>query len=429
MQIHVVKSGDTLYGISNLYSVPVGTLVEANEISNPNNLVVGQTIVIPIMGSYHFVQPGESLYSISNMYEIPVNMLMSVNNIQSVYELPVGYRLYIPQKPRTVIETSAYDDISLSGENSPKIISDIGDNLTYLPVFSYQVNSDGSINPLNDDATLIEAKKRNIAPLMVITNIMDGQFSTELATTILSSDELQDKLLDEVVKVMVEEEYYGLDVDFEYLGEENKERYVKFLDKANKRIKAQDPSYILSVALPPKVRSDQPGTLYEGHDYEAIGKIADKVFLMTYEWGWSGGPPMAVSPIDKVSKVMDYAISTIPKEKIYMGVPLYGYDWTLPYVEGGTWAKAIDQVKAYDIASKYGASIEYDEKAQTPFFTYTDEEGKEHEVWFEDARSYQAKFDYVKELGINGLFNWVLGFNSPHNWLLIVDNFVPVKLR
>lgn len=167
--------------------------------------------------------------------------------------------------------------------------------------------------------------------------------------------------------------------------------------------------------------------LYEGHDYPAHGRIMDFIFFMTYEWGWSGGPPMAVSPLNQVRRVLDYAISVVPKDKIMMGIPLYGYDWTLPYVPGGRWAKSISSQQAIELAARYGVSINYDHVAQAPFFHYTDEQGNRHEVWFEDARSIQAKFNLVKELGIRGFFYWVLGRDFPQNWLLIQDNFVVRK--
>jgi len=112
-----------------------------------------------------------------------------------------------------------------------------------------------------------------------------------------------------------------------------------------------------------------------------------------------------------------------------MGMPLYGYDWTLPYVRGGKFAKSFSPLKAVELALRYGVSIKYDKASQAPWFRYTDEQGKQHEVWFEDARSIQAKFDLVKELGIRGFYYWVLGNDFPQNWLLINDNFVVSKRK
>ena len=63
------------------------------------------------------------------------------------------------------------------------------------------------------------------------------------------------------------------------------------------------------------------------------------------------------------------------------------------------------------------------QKHRHPFFRYTADDGKQHEVWFEDARSIQAKFDLIKELNIRGMSYWKLGLAFPQNWLLIVENF------
>ncbi|MBF8982441.1 glycoside hydrolase family 18 protein [Lutibacter sp. B2] len=425
MSIHVVKSGESLWEISKLYGIPVEQLIKSNEIPNPENLVVGQTIVIPILGNYHYVRPGESLYTISKMYNVPVSEIIKVNQITNPNQLYVGMRLYIPQKIRPTVDVGAYVDPKLTRKNSVQEVEKVGKDLTFLSIFSYAVNRDGTLTPIVDQPIINAAYRDDVAPLMVLTNYEDGTFSQDLATEILTDEALQDKVLDEAIKTMEQKGYLGLDFDFEYLGAENRERYNEFLRKAKVRLKEKN--YFLSSALAPQTEANQKGILYEGHDYKAQGEIVDFIFFMTYEWGWSGGPPRPVAPIDQVRKVMEYAVSQVPRDKIMMGIPLYGYDWTLPYVKGGKFAKAISPQKAIELAEKYNVSIEYDQKTQSPHFNYTDEEGKKHEVWFEDARSIQAKFDLVKELGLRGFFYWVLGNDFPQNWLLINENFVVRK--
>ena len=107
--------------------------------------------------------------------------------------------------------------------------------------------------------------------------------------------------------------------------------------------------------------------------------------------GLSGGPPYAVAPVDLVEDVIKYAVSVIPSRKIMMGMPLYGYDWPLPYMPGGKWAKRISPQDALQLASEKGAEIQFNEQTMSPTFTYYDENGIMHEVWFEDARSVRAK--------------------------------------
>ena len=94
----------------------------------------------------------------------------------------------------------------------------------------------------------------------------------------------------------------------------------------------------------------------------------DFVVIMTYEWGYSAGPPMAVSPIGPVRQVLEYAKTEIPANKIMMGQNLYGYDWTLPFVKGGAYARAISPQTAISLARENHAFIEYDYTAQAPFF-------------------------------------------------------------
>jgi spore germination protein len=66
--------------------------------------------------------------------------------------------------------------------------------------------------------------------------------------------------------------------------------------------------------------------LYQGHDYPVHGALVDHVIIMTYDGGYTFGPPMAVAPLNEVVKVLNYAVTAIPREKIFMGIPNYGYD-------------------------------------------------------------------------------------------------------
>lgn len=425
LHIHVVKPGESLFTISQTYRISANVLIQANQISNSNNLVIGQTIVIPITGGYRFVQPGESLYTIGREYNIPAEELARINGITNPAAIYPGLRLYIPPRPKATVDVGAYIDPNITGTNSMQVVDEVGNYLSSLQIFSYHVTSQGTLIPLNDQPIINTAYRRRTVPLMVITNFAAGTFSRELATSILNNVNLQEKILDEAIAIMDRKGYLGLDFDFEYLGPENREPYNEFLRRASERLKQRN--YLLSSALAPKLSDEQVGILYEGHDYAAHGQIVDFIFFMTYEWGWSGGPPMAVSPINQVRKVMNYAISRVPKNKIMMGIPLYGYDWTLPYVPGGKFARAISSQQAISLAARYGVNINYNTVSQAPLFNYTDEQGKQHEVWFDDARSIQAKFNLVKELGIRGFFYWVLGRDFPQNWLLLEDNFTVRK--
>ena len=198
-----------------------------------------------------------------------------------------------------------------------------------------------------------------------------------------------------------------MDVDFEYVRAQNREGYAEFVGEL--RAAMNEKGYRVSVALAPKTSSDQKGLLYEGIDYALLGEQADRLFLMTYEWGYSYGPPMAVAPLTKVRQVVEYALTQIPAEKLLMGIPNYGYNWTLPYEKGVTKAETIGNVGAVRLAVAYGAPIQYDQEAQSPYFIYRNQ-GREQEVWFEEWEqktiSAIQKAAFTGEVGDGKIFSY-----------------------
>lgn len=427
MQIHVVQPNDTLASIASTYRVPVVELVTANEIPNPDHLVVGQTIVIPIIGSFYWVQPGDSFWEIARKFNLSLPELARINGMSVNQPLQIGMRLYIPPQRKEDAEFNAYIEpfgttVSQSLENSARKAAPY---LTYLSPFAFQVNRDGSlIAPPLGNLPIIARANQNIL-VMAINNQENGQFSDELGRILLNDMDVQDQFLNNIVNTAKQYGFRDIHIDFEFLRPEDKEAYNRFLRKAKARFNQE--GWLLSTALAPKTSATQEGLWYEAHDYKAHGEIVDFVVIMTYEWGYSGGPPMAVSPINSVRDVLEYAVTEIPPKKILMGQNLYGYDWTLPFTPGQDTAKAVSPQQAIQLAAKYNVPINYDLEAQAPTFEYTDEENKKHKVWFEDARSIQAKFDLIKELNLRGMSYWKLGLSFPQNWLLIVENFNVTK--
>jgi spore germination protein len=427
MQIHVVQAGQSIFEIAQIYNSTVSAIVGANEIPNPNDLVVGQTMVIPIVGSYYWVQSGDSLYSIARRFGINYQTLAQVNRISATRPLSIGFKLYIPPRPKRSAEINAYVE-PLGGTVTPALEQSArkaAPFLTYLAPFNFRIQRNGTLQapPLNNFSAIARANKATL--MMVVTNLEAGQFSAELGRIILTNQEVQNRLLDNIIATAKRLNFRDIHFDMEFLPPELKENYANFLRKAKARLSAE--GLLMSVALAPKTSAAQVGEWYTAHDYRAIGQIADFVVLMTYEWGFSGGPPMAVSPINQVRKVIEYALTEMPASKIMMGQNLYGYDWTLPFVPGGQYAKAVSPQRAIEIAAENNVPIRYDTTAQAPYFNYTDAQGKQHRVWFEDARSIQAKFNLVKELGLRGVSYWKLGLSFPQNWLLIENNFDVVK--
>lgn len=371
----------------------------------------------------YVVQPRDTIDIIASTYGVSADILIYDNQLIYPYELAIGQALLIRngQRERTM-------EIVSNGYAYPFINRWVLDNtlpfLSELSVFSYGFTSDGKlIPPIIDDVWMIdEALENDTIPILTLTPFgADGNFNNNLISAIVQNPTASDNLINNLLVVMEEKNYGGLDIDFEFIKAEDRDLFTEFVRVCTERMHAM--GYQVSVALAPKTSAEQRGLLYEGKDYRSIGEIVDHVLVMTYEWGYTYGPPMAVAPLNMVRRVVEYAVREISPAKISLGIPNYGYDWPLPYERGVTKAKTIGNVEAVRIAVNQGVQIRFDEIAQSPYFNY-EADGIMHEVWFEDVRSLQQKFDLIKEFGLRGPGYWQIMQLFRANWLLLQDNFI-----
>ncbi|MBQ8591286.1 MAG: LysM peptidoglycan-binding domain-containing protein [Lachnospiraceae bacterium] len=376
----------------------------------------------------HVVESGESVDSIAVRYRVPSATIIYANQLVYPYRLTIGQALLIQddtqqniEKPLLITNGYAYPFIS------PWVLEETLPYLSELSIFSYGFNTEGElIPPILDDTWMIAAAWGNrTKPILTLTPFgSDGQFNNYLVSVVSNNMEAQQNLIAQLLATVREKGYAGVDIDFEFILAADREAFAEFVSNVTSAMNPE--GYQVSVALAPKTSANQPGLLYEGKDYALLGAAANHVLLMTYEWGYTFGPAMAVAPINKVREVVEYAVTEIPVEKINLGIPNYGYDWTLPYERGVSMARTIGNIEAVQIAIANGVPIQFDETAMSPFFNYT-QNGVLHEVWFEDVRSLQAKFDLVKEFGLRGVGYWQIMQLFRANWLLLADNFQIVK--
>ncbi|NLC68114.1 MAG: LysM peptidoglycan-binding domain-containing protein [Clostridiaceae bacterium] len=414
---YTVQPGDTLWTIAQRFGTTVGFIMQNNQIADPNSIYPGMVIYIPAIR--HQVRPGESLWAIAQRYGVSLQSLIQANNIVNPNVIYPGTVLVIPRRQRPVIEVNGY--IYFLGQQAVPIINEVGRLLTYLSPFAYLIREDGSLQSIDDSPAIQAGRAQNAIPMMSVNNFTSTSAGQNLASVVLNSTQISNTLIDNILGVMRDKGYRGLNVDFENVLPADREAYNRFLQLVVDRLHPE--GYFVSTALAPKVSATQTGLLYEAHDYPAHGRIVDFVILMTYEWGYRKGSPQAISPLNQIRRVLDYAVSVIPRNKIFFGFQIYGRDWLIPFVEGQE-AETIGVQEAVNRAIRYGAAIQYDTVSQSPFFRYTDERGRAHEVWFEDARSAQARFDTVKEYNLRGISYWALGYPFPQNWVLLEDNFI-----
>ena len=399
MDIYVVRAGDTIDSIAQKLETDPEQLIYDNQLVYPYELAVGQALFCECCNAERYTGGAEDITVTQNDF---------------------------------VRCRNATRAISVSGYAYPFISSWVLEQtlpfLSELAVFSYGFTMEGELVPpmYGEDEWMIgKALRFGTQPILTLTPLdPDGRFNNRLIHSVVNSGEYTAALIENLLAVMEEKGYRGVDIDFEYILAEDREAFTEFVRQVAEVMRWN--GYHTSVTLAPKTSSEQQGLLYEGKDYRALGEIADHVLLMTYEWGYTYGPPMAVAPINQVRRVVEYAVTQIAPEKIDLGIPNYGYDWPLPYERGVTKAATINNAQAVRIAIAQGAEIFFDPLAESPYFYYT-ENGVDHEVWFEDVRSLLAKFDLLREYGLRGCGYWQIMQWFRANWLLLYNQFYVLK--
>ncbi|MGX8699031.1 MAG: LysM peptidoglycan-binding domain-containing protein, partial [bacterium] len=381
MEIYVARAGDSVYRVARRLGVEPEELIYWNQLQNPEVLAVGQALFVPGRERRHTVRRGESLYSIARAYDVSLQRLIAANpQLRDPAHIRPGEVITIPAG------NASEREVVVNGYMTGGSMATMRETLpwlTFLSPFSFQVDARGGLTKTFSFSPALSAGYRT-ANLLTVANLQpDGGFSSDIAHAILTDETVQNTFLGNLETQLSLGGYYGVNLDFEYVYPFDRENYNRLVARLADRLHLL--GYTLVTALAPKTSDAMTGLLYAGHDYAFHGRVADYVILMTYEWGYSRGPAMAVAPLDKVKRVLDYAVSVMPAGKILMGVPNYGYDWKLPFVPGSV-ARALTNVQAVTLAGQVRAAIRYDEAAQSPFFRYVDGDGAAHEVWFEDAR-------------------------------------------
>lgn len=280
MLIYTVKPGNTLAGISRRYGLSPLRIAADNGLSDMSRLVPGQNLLINVDSVRYILDEGQTLFSISQEYGVPLDELIKANPGLNPLNLRPGDTVMIPvarlEKRRPILVNGyAYPSINTNSLNC------VLPFLTFLSPFSYKLTPTAELVPPDDGDLIFRAQRSAVMPIMVVTNIFDEGFSTEALSGVLASEELQERLIGNILSELTGKNYYGVNMDIEYIAPDDRERYNAFLERLAERL--HNEGFIVMSALAPKISADQPGVLYEAHDYAEQGRIADYIIIMTYE--------------------------------------------------------------------------------------------------------------------------------------------------
>ncbi len=422
MIIHVVQSGDTLYSLSQTYGVSVSKIVQDNGLEDIDYLVEGQTIVIVYPEQTYTVRQGDTLSGIAENHGVTLIGLLRNNPFLSD-------RIYIyPGETLVIRYGNKIRDIATNGYAYPfidmAVLRKTLPFLTYLTVFNYRAIAGGEITDIGiDDTAVIQtAKAYGVAPIMLLTTLSGrGEANLEVAFSILTDQAIQDRLIENLLNLLETKSYYGLNISFQYINASTLSLYENFLTNITTHLNGA--GYPVFVTINPNITFTEDEITFERVDYTRLGQIANAVTILSFDWGYTLGPPIPFSA-NKIREFLDYIVSQIPPEKIFIGMPVIGYDWELPYVEGQSRAHSLSTDAAIRLADELGIAIQYSESSQSPYFFYRDPiTGRDHMVWFKDARSINALLSLITEYGFTGIGIWNIMQFFTQMWLIINSQY------
>ncbi len=332
-----------------------------------------------------------------------------------------------PPSPSPAIQVSAWMPTSWDGESARASFRAHANQLNAISPFWYGVSTNGALVPLQGARNASLLREARLAGVRVIPTI-SNQYNGDLIHTILTDDALAAFHRQTIVDEVIQYDFDGIDLDYEGLLAEDKDRFSAWVQALADDLHARDKR--LTTTIQPKTFDaagwDGPGA----QDYRALAAAADELRIMTYGWCWRTGcigsdPPGPIAPIHWIQRVIDYAKSQAPASKLVLGVHLYGYDWWdeskplfLPLELADMTGQALVWQEAEALRQEHDANLQWWEEddrglVREPWFSYGD---GDHTVVFANADSVAARTQLAADAGLRGVVLWRLGGEDPALW-------------
>jgi spore germination protein len=419
MIIHVVQPNETVYTIAQQYNISPGRLEQDNNLSINNILNVGQALMIAYPEKTYIAQEGDTASSVAETQGITMRQLLSNNpHLSEQSSLYPGEELIISYKKnnkkiKVIGYTPAYISLEVLRMTLPL--------LTYITIYNFKVTATGNFIDINDTEIIRMAKQYGVKPIMFLSALTDqGKGSYGTTHNILGNKKIQNILIDNILSNLKLKGYYGLNLAFHSILQTDMANYVEFVALLTNRLNSE--GYEVFVTLTPATMGFKPDTAYQNSYFSAIGQATNNIILMTYLWASAEIYEVNETTASYLRKYLDYVVTQIPPEKIFIGLTRIAYDWEVPYIPGESIGSSLTNAGAINLANQLGNTIYFDETTQTPYYYYNDS-GVEHYVWFKDARSIEAILNLINEYKLEGIAVWNIMYYYSQTWLSINSQY------
>jgi len=284
-----------------------------------------------------------------------------------------------------------------------------GKSINRLAIFEISIQENGALLGRPSRQLINEVHAMGIKVMLTVSNLTaQGKFSTAMMGRLVHDQDFANLVWQNIRNVLVEYQCDGVNLDLEKAAPSDRSLFTKLIKSWSARFQREN--FLVSMDVPAKTSNDWQDIWRGSFDYKAIGQVVDEVIIMTYEEHWAQSEPGSVASIPWVTSVLDYALANIPPRKVYMGIPMYGYNWP----EKGA-ARVIGYARAIELARRHGAPLQWDTRQHSTYFRY-ETKGVRHTVYFEDPRSLKDKLDLALQKGIRGVALWEMNLSYPSFW-------------
>ena len=293
-------------------------------------------------------------------------------------------------------------DSQKAEESLPPVIDKFS---IYSPML-YRVMEDSTLGRheiSNRDEIIVIGRDHNKPIAPVITD----EGNLERIQTLLDDSEKQKAFFADLVQEAKDENFSGWSIDIEKLTSGDKDAFSNFVKNLSEELHNNDLKlYMIAYGRD----ADETYDPAKAHDYKVLGQYADQVQLMIYYYNNEFTDPGGQTPNDWYRSVLTYALETIPREKIVVGLSTHGNDWGGEEVEGLTYQDVARRLE------ETNAVVSYDEKEISMVARY-DKDGTEHTLYYETAKTIIEKMKIARdEYGINKFAFWRLSAEDPELW-------------
>lgn len=298
-------------------------------------------------------------------------------------------------------------------EESLATLEQQGALFTHISPVWLKVRADGSIvesaNPRVNEA----ARRFGLKLVPLVAN--EG-FTPESAEAILTDAATRNRVADELAQRVLERGWDGINLDFEgpwgYRSE-----YTAFVQRicAHLQPHGKEVSVDVTAQTAPPKGCGRDASWADPFDYPALGAIVDRLIIMGYDFHGVTTVPGPVGPAWWLERVLHHTLRCVPKERVVVGLPLYGYRWI--QTDADQWkGEYVSYAFAEELRRQYQAPLQWDYDALSRHFSFVDAEGRLNVVHYDDAASVGRRLERVAAHGVAGVAFWCLGLGDPGVW-------------